>query len=156
MIVGPLAPVANNEEYIPFGYGTPDPTYVLEHTPPQISLESPLNQTYTDSNVSLIFSVNKNITSASYSLDGQQNVTITGNSTIANLTNGPHNVTIYATDTYGNIGIQTVNFSVAKTEMKISANTSSLVIMAVPTAVIFICVGLLLYIRHRKTPNLNK
>ena len=153
---GPFAPVANNERYIPFGYGTPDPSYVLEHTPPQISFESPLNQTYNDSSVTITFTVNKNITSASYSLDGHQNVTITGNTTIANIPNGLHNIAIYANDSYGNVGSQTVTFTVEKPHTKILGNTITVLVMAVPVAIICIVAGLLLFRRHRKTTNLMK
>ena len=80
-----FGPVATNEQYFPIGYGTPDPSYVLEHTPPQMSFQSPLNQTYNDSSVPIVFTVNKNITLTSYSLDGLQNVTIVGNTTLTGL-----------------------------------------------------------------------
>ena len=76
------APSNANEQYIPIGYGSPDPSYELEHTPPQISLLSPLSQTYSKTGVSLTFTANKAISWTSYSLDEQQNVTITGNETL--------------------------------------------------------------------------
>ena len=146
---GPFAPVATNEEFIPFGYGTPDPTYALENTPPQILFASPINQTYNNSSIPIAFTVNKNLTMASYSLDGQQNVTITDNTTIANITNGFHNITIYANDTYGNMGSQTVAFTVEKPE--ILANILMVAVIPATVAVICLIVGLLLYRRHRKT-----
>ena len=56
--------------------------YLLETTPPKISILSPVNQTYNESSVPLVFTVDKTVNWTGYSLDGQQNVTITGNTTI--------------------------------------------------------------------------
>jgi hypothetical protein len=153
---GPFAPVATNEEYIPFGYGTPDLSYVLEHTPPQILLQSPLSQTYNESSLPIVFTVNKNITLASYSLDGQQNVTILGDTTIVNIPNGFHNLTIYANDTYGNIGNQTVNFTVEKPQTRNYGNTFTVAVIAISVAIICIVAALLLFRRHRKLIVLSK
>ena len=150
--VGTFGPSAVNEQYTPLGYGTPDPTYILEHSLPQISFESPLNQTYNSSSVPLIFNANKNITMASYSLDGEQNVTITSNTTIT-LTNGFHNLTIYANDTYGNVGSQTITFTVDKPQTGVLGNTNIIVVIAVPVVVICIVVGLLLFRRHQAKTN---
>lgn len=48
-----------------------------------------------------------------YSLDGQDNVTIAGNTTLSELANGLHNVTVYANGTEGNIGAsETIIFTV--------------------------------------------
>jgi len=102
--LGLIAPSAVNERYTPFGYGT---------VPPQISVISPENKTYSTSNVSLAFTVNKPAVWLGYSLDGQETVTINGNTTIAGLTNGLHNITVYAKDTFENTGAsETVYFSV--------------------------------------------
>ena len=133
------------EVYTPFGYGTPDPTY----NPPQIFFESPLNQTYTNSSIPIVFTVDKNISSISYSLDGQENVTMTGNTTISDLPNGFHNVTIYAYDTYGNVGSQTITFTVDK---PLIGNILLVAAIPITVAIIAVIVGLLLYRRHRKKP----
>ena len=47
-----------------------------------------------------------------YSLDGQSNVTITGNITLAGLADGFHLVVVYATDAYGNTGSASRDFTV--------------------------------------------
>ena len=48
-----------------------------------------------------------------YSLDRQETVTINGNTTIAGLPNGLHNVTVYAKDSFENTGAsETTSFSV--------------------------------------------
>jgi N-acetylneuraminic acid mutarotase len=114
---GYYAPVAVNEQYTPVGYGTPDPSYVppTDATTPEIAVMSPENKTYVVSNVSLTFTVSKPSAWMGYSLDGETNVTITGNTTLTGLPNGLHNLTVYATDTAGNTGAsETVYFNVAQ------------------------------------------
>jgi N-acetylneuraminic acid mutarotase len=105
---------SDNEVYTPFGYGTPDPAYVYEHTPPNVALESSLNAPFTNSTVPLVFFVDKACSWAGYSLDGQPTVTIDGNTSIANVTNGIHSLTLYVNDTFGNYATpQTISFTVA-------------------------------------------
>jgi hypothetical protein len=82
--------------------------------PPKIAILSPVNQEFNESSVPLFFTVDKQVNWIGYSFDGKQNVTITGNSTINELTNGLHNVTVYAKDTFGNEGAsETIAFTVA-------------------------------------------
>jgi N-acetylneuraminic acid mutarotase len=112
---GMVRPVAVNEQYLPLGYGAPDPIYVLEHTAPEISFLSPLNQTYFNSSVPLIFTVDKPVNWTSYSLDDALNVTLVGNTTFNELSLGAHSVTVYAKDTFGIVGAsETVLFYVAE------------------------------------------
>jgi N-acetylneuraminic acid mutarotase len=97
---------ATNERYIPFGYGTISPV---------VCLVSPENQIYNETSVSLIFTVNKPVSWMGYSLDGRDNVTLTGNTTIAGLTSGLHNITVYAKDEFENTGAsETIIFTVAE------------------------------------------
>jgi hypothetical protein len=99
---------ATNEQYTPFGYGT---------VPSEVVVVSPENGNYTSSNVSLAFTVNKPAMWLGYSLDGQDNVTVTGNVTISGLSSGLHNVTVYAEDEFGNRGAsETVFFTIAEPE----------------------------------------
>ncbi len=108
-------PSGLNEQYTPAEYGTPDPSYLATITPPKISLLSiQANQTYENSTMALLFSIDKETSWIKYSLDGENNVTIAGNTTIPLLRNGLHNVTVYANDTYGNIGSSTISFKVEK------------------------------------------
>jgi hypothetical protein len=62
--------------------------------------------TYDTSNVTLSFSVNKPVSQIAYSLDNQMNVTANGNNSLAlsDLSNGDHNLTIYAQDDAGLVG----------------------------------------------------
>jgi len=128
-------PTALNEQYTPFGYGT---------APPVIDVASPVNQTYNASSVSLDFMLNKPVAWMGYSLDGQDNVTVNGNVTIDGLSNGLHNVTVYARDELGNTGVsETVSFSVEAPfpTMLVAASTASAVIIGI---------GLLVYFKKRK------
>ena len=47
---------ATNEQYVPFGYGTPDPSY--DGTAPEVVVASPQNKTYYTTNITLNFTVN--------------------------------------------------------------------------------------------------
>jgi len=124
-----------NQQYTPIGYGT---------IPPEVVVVSPENTTYTSSSVSLVFTVNKPAVWLGYSLDGQETVTINGNTTISGLTNGVHNVTVYARDEFGNTGVsETVSFSVAE------PFPTTLVIAPIASVVV-VGVGLLVYFRKRR------
>jgi len=105
-VYGPqITKYATNDQYTPFGYGT---------TPPIIDVASPVNQTYNASSVSLDFKLNKPAAWMGYSLDGRDNVTIAGNVTMDGLSNGLHNVTVYARDELENTGVsETITFTVA-------------------------------------------
>lgn len=87
----------------------------LDTTPPRISGVSIENKTYISNEIPLEFNIDENISKITYSLDGQANVTIAGNTTITGLSSGAHNLTIYATDYAGNVGAsETIPFSVAQ------------------------------------------
>jgi hypothetical protein len=131
-------PSAVNEQYTPFGYGT---------VPPAVSVASPENKSYSSGEVSLNFLVNKPVVWLGYSLDGIENVTVTGNITLSGLSSGLYNVTVYAKDAFGNIGAsETVTFTVAEPEPL----PTTLVATASGTSVAIIGFGLLLYFRKRK------
>jgi len=115
--------------------------------PPHISVSSPENKTYNDGNVTLTYSTSEPASKISYSLDGQDEVTISGNITLSGLSNGEHKVTVYAWDTLGNLGIsETVAFTVAEPE-----GFPIVPVAAVSTASIgTLAAGLLLYHRKRR------
>lgn len=80
---------------------------------PSVQLISPKNMTYSIANATLFFVVDKQVSWLGYSLDGQDNVTISENTTITDLPNGVHNVTVYAKDAFGHEGAsETVSFTV--------------------------------------------
>jgi parallel beta-helix repeat protein len=82
--------------------------------PPTITLLSPQNVTYTTTSIPLTFTVDEATSWISYSLDNQANVTITGNTTLTDLSEGTHYITVYANDTSGNMGAsETVYFTIS-------------------------------------------
>jgi len=81
-----------------------------------VSIISPRNITYSDADIPLVFAVNEPTAWLGYSLDGQANVTITGNETLTDLTNGVHHIVVHANDTIGNMGVsESIDFVVQDT-----------------------------------------
>jgi hypothetical protein len=88
--------------------------FTVDTRQPHISIVSPENTTYHSSDISLTFSVNKSFSKASYSLDGNTNVTVAENTTLSSLTYGQHSITVYANDTLDNCGAsRTVFFTIS-------------------------------------------
>ncbi len=93
-----------NEEYKPVGYGT---------VPPKVQITSPENKTYSE--VTLTFTINRGTQWMGYSLDNHANVTIQTETKLLNITQGTHEVTVYANDSLGNMGVSnSVFFAVDK------------------------------------------
>jgi PKD repeat protein len=87
-----------------------------DKTPPTIHIPSPENVTYKQSSVPLTFVINErtSVPWISYCLDGLENTTITGNTTLTDLSNGLHSVIVFASDTSNNTGSSNkVHFSVS-------------------------------------------
>jgi len=72
--------------------------------PPNVSFVSPENKPYHTEDVPLTFTVSESTSWIGYSLDGQTNVTISGNTTIIGLSDGVHTIIVYAKDIAGNVG----------------------------------------------------
>jgi hypothetical protein len=133
---------ATVEAYTPFGYGA---------VPPKITVYSPVIGNYTLGNVSLAFAVNKPATWMGYSLDGQDNITVTGNITLAGLSVGLHNVTVYAKDEFENIGASgTLTFSIVEPEPTPESFPIVPVAAASIATVATVGVGLFVYFKKRK------
>jgi N-acetylneuraminic acid mutarotase len=139
---------ATNQQYRPAGYGTPDPAYLLEHFPPKISILSPMNQTYHNSSLSLVFRLDKAVEWTGYSIDRQQNITTKGNTTIVDVANGLHSITVYANDTYGNMGSsEIIAFTVAKPAL---FPTATALAVSAMIAIVMMGIALLVYFKKRK------
>ena len=107
---------------------------------------SPQNSTFTAKDT-LIFKANKEVTSMSYSLDGQDNVTFAGNLTLSQLSLGEHNVTVFATDTFGNIGAsEVVTFTLAERTGSFSTVLLGVAVATVTGGVM----GVLIYVKRKK------
>ncbi len=92
-----------------------------EDTSLKISVLSPENKTYAKTDIPLEITVNRIFFGTSYSLDGQANVTIFGNTTLTGLSEGPHNIVVYIEDSPGNIrSSEIIYFTVATTSSGIS------------------------------------
>jgi hypothetical protein len=72
---------------------------------PTVIVDSPSNQTYTTDYVTLAFTVDEDVSWMGYSLDWQDNVTITETATtLTGLTDGSHSLIVYANDDSENVG----------------------------------------------------
>ena len=138
-----MKPSTANEQYTPFGYGAPDPA--VDRTAPKIVVLSPEGKIYYHTNVTLDFTVNETTSRLSYSVDGQSNVTVSGNTTLNGLPIGGHNITVYAQDKVGNVGAsETVYFTIAEpfpTVPVVAASTASIAVVSA---------ALLVYFKKRK------
>ncbi|MEE8632783.1 MAG: hypothetical protein V3T10_05715 [Candidatus Bathyarchaeia archaeon] len=65
------------------------------------ALLSPKNKAYSTVDIPLEFVVGDPVSWIGYSLDGTANLTVTENTTLLGLTEGPHNIIVYANDTAG-------------------------------------------------------
>ena len=87
--------------------------FAIDTTVPSISILSPENKTYDTTDLPLNFTVDEPVSWMAYSLDGQANVTITGDVTLSGLSDGSHNIIVYAKDAAGNTGAsQTIYFTI--------------------------------------------
>jgi len=116
--------------------------------PPSVSILTIENKTYNATDILLNFTVNENISKATYSLDGKDNVTIAGNTTLTGLSVGAHNLTVYAWNDAGNIGAsEIVRFTTAKPEAETIPTAT---VAAVLGAAVVVAAGLLVYFKKRK------
>jgi hypothetical protein len=124
--------------------GSSTVTFIIDRTPPRISILSVENKTYTAPEIPLNFTVNEPLLEATYTLDGRDGVPVTGNTTLTNLADGSHLITIHALDEAGNIGSsETIYFTVAK------AFPTAIVITAIALATV-IGLGCLIYFKKSK------
>jgi hypothetical protein len=113
--------------------------FTIDIIAPRVSLLSPETKKYDMPNVPLDFTVDEPFSHIAYSLDGEDNMTVAGNTTLSGLSSGEHNVTVYAWDTAGNVGAsETVTFTVTDV-------LQAVLIIAVIVTVIVFSIGLLLF-----------
>lgn len=91
-------------------------SFNVDTVPPKVLILSPQTKTYNTSDVSLNFTISKPSSKLSYSLDGKENITLTENATLTDLSNGNHSIIVYATDFAGNVGSSETSFTVDKAE----------------------------------------
>ena len=124
-------------------------TFTVDNSPPEIRILSIENKTYNTPSVPLVFALDESNTQLSYSIDGLPNRTIVGNSSIAGLQNGKHNVTVYAQDGFGNRGMSETVFFI------VDAPTFPVMIIVVAGVVTIglTATGVLVYFRRRRKPS---
>jgi hypothetical protein len=126
--------------------GSSSVSFTVDTEPPKVSILSLENKTYSAASIHLNFTTSEQVSHSSYSLDGQQNVTITGNTTLTGLSNEDHNVTIYAIDEAGNIGASdTIHFTV-----EVPEPFPAIPVAAASVIVVLVGAGLLVYFKKRK------
>jgi parallel beta-helix repeat protein len=120
----------------------------VDTLPPVVSIVSPENDSSLTVDVALNFTINEPTSQITYSLDGAENITISGNTTLAMLANSNHNLTVYAWDEAGNIGAsKTIIFSVAEPSQ---SYPTTLVIIASGASLAVVAAGVLVYFKKRK------
>jgi len=125
--------------------------FTLDTISPRVSVMSMENKKYDDTDLSLNFTVNEPCSQFSYVLDGQENVTVAGNTTLAGLSIGAHNVTVYAWDAAGNVGASEImTFTVAEPEPQPEPFPAAPVVAASAASAAAVGVALLVYFKKRK------
>jgi len=100
----------------------PQPHPAADSTPPEISNLSVQNQqTYPSQDIPLNFTLNGSASRIAYSLDGGDNVTIDGNTTLHGLSAGKHNVTVFCWDDAGNVGASETTSFIVKAPFPITS-----------------------------------
>lgn len=132
----------------------PPPIRIIDSNPPKISLLMPMGF-YNSSDIQLSFTVDEAFSKAYYSLDEMDNVTIIGNITLSGLSNGLHNVTVYASDLTGNVGAsETILFNVS-VQQSPQPFPTKLVITASGASIVVVTAALLVYFKKRKRQRLE-
>jgi parallel beta-helix repeat protein len=93
----------STRRYLYFTYSHSTEEVVIVPQFPSLLILSPENRTYNVSSLSLNFTVDVPTGWMGYSLDGEANTTIAGNTTLT-LSDGFHNIVVYANSTAGNMG----------------------------------------------------
>jgi parallel beta-helix repeat protein len=115
----------------------------IDKMPPTILVLSPENKEYYEKSIPLIFKISEQCSWIGYSLDRQSNITITGNTTLKELSDGKHNLVVYAEDKYGNIGVsQVIWFSVNSQE-----NIKKFLLATATIAAVIIIIAFVIYKR---------
>lgn len=108
-----------------------------------ISIE---NKTYNRNNLPLNFTIDKPSPWMGYSLNGQANFTIAGNTTLTGLADESYNLTIYANDTVGNMATSKPIYFSVETPKQMSYSTE---IVGASVSIAVIVTGLIVFYRKK-------
>jgi hypothetical protein len=122
--------------------------FTIDTVPPKVVL-SMEKGIYYATDIQLNFALDETDTQIAYSLDGNENVTVAGNTTLMNLSYGEHNATAYVTDEAGNTGTsETIHFTIEPfPTVPVSA--------AFAASVALVGTSLLLFLRKRRRQALS-
>jgi hypothetical protein len=107
--------------------------FSVDTVPPTILILFPENKTYDTTDIQPVFTVNEPVSWMAYSLDGGEQINITGNITLTVLSEGSHSLKFYARDDVGNVGSsETIYFSIQlfPTTLVIAATTTIVIVSA--------------------------
>jgi hypothetical protein len=122
--------------------------FTIDTMPPKVLILSVENKTYETSEIPFNFIINEPVTRVLYSLDGLDNVTVAGNTTLAGLSIGEHNVTVFATDEVENTGAsETVFFTIAEPAEPFP---TTMLIAPIASVAVASALGMLVYFKKRK------
>lgn len=129
-------------------------SFIVDAFPPRISVLSPQNRTYDTSDLPLNFTVNEQFSQTTYSVDGKENLTISGKTTLIGLSEGSHSLVVYAEDIAGSTGAsETIHFTIAQPSEPFP---TALVVGAtaiIATGGVAITLGVLTHRRKRSVPS---
>jgi hypothetical protein len=128
-------------------------TQAINVTHLSLSVLSPQAVRYNGTDIPLNFTLSKPVSQIMYSLDGHENVTIAGNTTLAGLFNGAHNVTVYAADEFGYIGASenaVFNVEVPVPTQEPEPFPTTLVMASIVVVAVAVCAGLIVYFKKHK------
>jgi hypothetical protein len=125
--------------------------FTIDRTPPTVSF-LPAENVSSTSSVPLNLTINESYSKITYSLNSQQNVTASGNSTIPNLPAGQYNVTFYVWDIAGNIGTsETANFTVTEIPQTERTADSSILLPAAAALSTVVFIGIVWLFKRRSS-----
>jgi hypothetical protein len=107
-------------------------------------ITSPENRTYDTGSIPLNFTVNAVVSQITYCLDGDEKISISGNTTLAGLANGEHNLTVYATDEAGNMSASEIVY------FSLEVPFPTTMVIAPVASVAFVGVGLMVYLKRKR------
>ncbi len=115
--------------------------------PPSVQILSPENRLYPVGNISLTYLIDDTVSRVEYSIDGQGNVSFSGNTTIVGLPEGNHNLRVLGYDGVGGVEIAQVDFSVG--EPFPTLIVLEIVVLVIVVAIAAFVLGARMH--HRKT-----
>ena len=118
-----------------------------------VVIVSPENETYQANNVNLTCIVSDIASWIGYSLDEQASITVTENTTIQSLSNGQHNLVVYAANAYGETVVSEPAYFSVDVQSGSPAEPVPAWIVASIVIVIVSAGALLIYIRKRRKPS---